>query len=79
MKSLERQEKEREKRTMLLGLLAMAFVFMVACALMILSFTGGQDSVGDTLNIIMINLKEIAAGIWFKISNFLGFLTRGLA
>lgn len=78
MKSRERLEKEREKRSMIYGLIVLGFIFMALCALMILAFSGDNTSVGNLLNSLLYQAKEALGDIWFKISNFLSFLKRGV-
>lgn len=77
-KSGERLQREREKRSMLYGILVMAALFIVAAFLIISSFTGGgEEGISNSLDIIKYHLGEIWDGIWFKISNFLDFMKRG--
>lgn len=76
MKSKDRIEREREKRSMLIAVILIGFVFLIACALMILSFSGDNNSVGNFLNAWLYKLKEVFETVWFKVSNFLNFLKR---
>ena len=78
MKSQDRIEREREKRSMMWGLIGLGFVLIALCALLILGFSGDNTSVGNFLDVIMYNLKDVWENIWFKISNFLNFLKRGI-
>lgn len=77
-RSGEMQQREREKRSMLYGILIMAALFIIASFLIIMSFTGGGEAgISNSLDVIRYHLGEIWDGIWFKISNFLDFLKRG--
>ena len=78
MKSQDRIEREREKRSMMWGLIGLGFVLIALCALLILGFSGDNTSVGNFLDVIIYNLKDVWENIWFKISNFLNFLKRGI-
>ena len=78
MKSRDRLEREKEKRTMLWSLIALAFILLIVCAMMILSFSGDNSSVGNFMNVIRFKLQEAWDVIWFKLSNFLNFLKRGM-
>lgn len=78
MKSQDRIEREREKRSMMWGLIGLGFVLIALCALLILGFSGDNTSVGNFLDVILYNLKDVWENIWFKISNFLNFLKRGI-
>lgn len=78
MKSQDRLEREREKRSMMWALIALGFIVITLCALLILGFSGDNTSVGNFLDVILYNLKDAWSNIWFKISNFLDFLKRGV-
>ena len=74
MKSRERIERERENRKALYVFLAVAFILLLLVGVMILSFTGGQDTPLYFVNYAMNELKEWWEVAWFKIQNFLHFL-----
>ena len=77
-KSEEMKQRERDKRSMLYGILVMSALFIIASFLLIVSFTGGGEaSICNAVDVIRYHLGEIWEGIWFKISNFLDFLKRG--
>ena len=78
MKSRDRLEREREKRSMMWSLIALGFILLVVCAMMILSLAGDGTSVGNFMNVFRLKIQEAWDVIWFKISNFLAFLKRGI-
>ena len=78
-RSEERSKRNREKRTMLYGLIAMAFLFILASVLMIGAFSGGgTDGISGMFVTIKHHLIELWDVIWFKISNFFDFVKRGI-